>query len=234
MFYQVGLNSPISNCSSTKVDDKQHVISMPNVRLPSSSPPAAACSSDTDGAATSAASAFASKRRSNIKDSALHRWAMDEAAGIIEEQQQRQAECDIRNQRQKRDKERECTTVTIIVIIVIVITSIPGDYVDRILLEAMQRHLRAQSPPSGNLPLWCATLNPDSYIIPGDVLPARTLEIKGAVMSDAETNPHAAGAFASHVTRHTSHVTRHTSHTTRHPVMEAARVYRSCKSRQIE
>ena len=168
MFYQVGLNSPISNCSSTKVDDKQHVICMPNVRLPSSSPPAsppaAACSSETDGAATSAASAFASKRRSNINDGALHRWAMDEAAGIIEEQQQRQAECEIRNQRQKRDKERECTTIAIIVIIVIVITSIPGDYVARILLEAMQRHLRAQSPPSGNLPLWCATLNPDSYI----------------------------------------------------------------------
>ena len=36
------------------------------------------------------------------------------------------------------------------------------------------------------------------------------MEIKGAVMSDAETNPHAAGAVASHVTRHTSHVTRHT------------------------
>ena len=79
------------------MDDKQHVFFMPNVRLPSSSPPAspppAACSSETDGAATSAASASASRRRSNIQDGALHRWAMDEAAAIIAEQQQREAEC---------------------------------------------------------------------------------------------------------------------------------------------
>ena len=84
------------------------------------------------------------------------------------------------------------------------------------LIRSHATPLAGAEPAFRQSPLVVCNPKPRFLHFPGDVLPARTIEIKGAVMSDAETNPHAAGAVASHVTRHTSHVTRHTSHVTRH------------------
>ena len=185
MAHQVGLNSPMSTCSSTKAYDKKHVACVPNAGLPPFSPTTvtSACGEDVeDRSALKASATPAAKRRSKqIEDESLHRWSMQEAiANIAEQQAQRldsagsavsSAALDAGDGGQynssyhKKDKERE--------------------YIARILSEAMQRHLRASSPPAG------------------EVLPSRNLEMKGSAICDGEAVPHPlAGSRASRGPRH--------------------------------
>lgn len=185
MVQQVGLNSPMSVSSSTKADYMKHVICMPNVGLPPFPSAASAHSGSADSAsAPKVTTNPADCRSKQNEDESLHLWGMNDAAGMVAEQH---SECDesvgcvlsevpgagglYRAQQRKKDKERE--------------------YLSRILSEAMQRHLRANSPPSGN------------------VLPPRILEMKDATRSDVDAAPHplAAGTCTLHGLRHMTHDT---------------------------
>jgi hypothetical protein len=205
--HQVGLNSPMSACSSTKADDKKHTFHV-HVGLPASLSKAAAeeGAHSSNGAIASvlkeSVSPASNRNRSKaIQDETLHRWAMEEAASIIAQQQAQSDDSVVdagvaglyKSHVHKKDKERE--------------------YVARIMSEAMQRHLRAHSPPSG------------------EALQARILEMKGAARSDVEAAPH---PLAAGTRSHILNNVQHKSHVSRHSVMDATRVHRARERRQAE